>query len=141
MRESENRYDQLESLKTSFSNKEPFKLPDNYFENLNQKVLQATEEYEQPAADPAPRVTMWTRLRPIVYMAAMFASLFLIIKYVVGDNGSKNGNSEYADRQSSEIEVLHDYMASTVDEYSIYESYQEYNNGSSVPVYEASYTE
>ena len=48
-----------------------FKVPDGYFENLTSEVMNKLPEKEKVAFKEEP-VSTWTRLKPLLYMAAMF---------------------------------------------------------------------
>lgn len=55
-------------------------VPAGYFDNLcrdMEKRLPRREEIESPL--PAFKPTMWTRMRPYVYMAAMFCGIWLML--------------------------------------------------------------
>lgn len=54
-----------------------FKVPEGYFDNIYAKI--ATE---LPAKDPVVQkpLTMWQRVRPYVYLAAMFAGIWCMMK-------------------------------------------------------------
>lgn len=56
-------------------------VPDGYFEQVFAKISQ--ELPEMPVAPPRQRVTMWQRVRPYIYMAAMFAGIWLMMKVFV----------------------------------------------------------
>ena len=49
-----------------------FKVPDNYFADFNKKLLESLPE---PNITPQLKPSLWLRVRPYVYMAAMFAGL------------------------------------------------------------------
>ena len=49
-----------------------FKVPDGYFENLTSEVMNKLPEKEKVAFKEEP-VSTWTRLKPLLYMAAMCA--------------------------------------------------------------------
>ena len=48
-----------------------FKVPDGYFENLTSEVMNKLPEKEKVVFKEEP-VSTWTRLKPLLYMAAMF---------------------------------------------------------------------
>ena len=56
-------------LRKKYGAPNPFSVPEGYFENLAGKVMEQLPEKE---SQPQPEVTMWERVRPWVYMAAMF---------------------------------------------------------------------
>lgn len=70
----------------------PFSVPDGYFENLTARVMkQIPVETPQPAAK---KVTMWERISPFLYLAAMiggFGLFFRVIAFIDGPDatGSK----------------------------------------------------
>jgi hypothetical protein len=63
-------------------NNNPFRVPDGYFESLNSRIQERLNEVE---VETLPVVSLWVRLKPWVYMAAMFAGIFLMFKIFNGD--------------------------------------------------------
>jgi len=59
-------------LLTRIGRQEPFTVPDGYFESLTERVMQRLPEKATPEAEP---LTLWQRVKPWVYMTAMFAGL------------------------------------------------------------------
>ena len=57
-----------------------FKVPEGYFENLTSEVMGKLPEKEKPAFEEVKQPTMWTRVKPLFYMAAMFIGAALIIR-------------------------------------------------------------
>ncbi|MDR2627850.1 MAG: hypothetical protein LBC40_07440 [Dysgonamonadaceae bacterium] len=66
----------------AIGNKNPFKVPEGYFENLNSRIQERLNEVE---VEPLPVISLWGRLRPWVYMAAMFAGIALMFKLFNGE--------------------------------------------------------
>jgi hypothetical protein len=59
----------------------PFKTPEGYFENLTENILaQLPEKTENEIRIPS----LWERVKPWIYMAAMFTGIMLIIKMFSG---------------------------------------------------------
>ena len=56
-----------------------FKVPEGYFENLTSEVMNKLPEKEKVTLKEEP-VSTWTRLKPLLYMAAMFIGAALIIR-------------------------------------------------------------
>lgn len=54
-----------------------FKIPDNYFDDFQARMMDMLPEVEITEVDDKP--TMWVRLRPYVYMAAMFAGVWCMM--------------------------------------------------------------
>jgi hypothetical protein len=60
----------------SISDKNPFKVPENYFEEVNRKIISATAGYEHKMK----KTGIYTRFRPY-FLAAASVTLFIIIGY------------------------------------------------------------
>jgi len=57
-----------------------YRVPEGYFDDLEARIMAQIPE-EAPVEEPAvPSVSLWTRLRPIAYLAAMFVSMNLIFR-------------------------------------------------------------
>lgn len=59
--------------------KNPFKVPENYFETLNEEIMSRLPEKEFVAAPP---VTMWEKVKPWVYLAAMFIGIYVTVDFL-----------------------------------------------------------
>ncbi|MDR0973575.1 MAG: hypothetical protein LBM61_06280 [Prevotellaceae bacterium] len=58
----------------------PFTVPDGYFEHLTSDVMGHLPERNETEILQPVRITMWTRLKPYIYLAAMFVGAALIIR-------------------------------------------------------------
>lgn len=56
-------------------NKNPFKVPEGYFDKLNQQLL---EQLDTTEVEVARKVNMWDRVKPWIYLAAMFCGIALM---------------------------------------------------------------
>lgn len=65
-----------------FKGENPFKVPEGYFENLTTQIMSNLPE--QPAREPAKVVSMADRIRPWLYMAAVFVGLLLFFRALIG---------------------------------------------------------
>lgn len=65
-------------LPTSSESKKHYTTPEGYFEGLQERLLSQIPTEQLPEATPAP--TLWVRLRPIVYMAAMFVGMNFLFR-------------------------------------------------------------
>ena len=98
----------------------PFRVPDGYFEQLTSEVMNKLPEKETPAyltREP----TRWERVKPWLYMAAMFAGAALLIR--VG-SATTESQSEALAREEAEREEM-EYISNAVDnsmmdDYSLY---------------------
>ena len=64
-----------------------FKVPEGYFENLTSEVMDKLPEKEKVAFKEEP-VSTWTRLKPLVYMAAMFVGADFAVEGAMLDDYS-----------------------------------------------------
>ena len=91
-----------------------FRVPDGYFENLTSKETPAIIKREP---------TKWERIKPWVYMTAMFAGAALIIRVASTDRTPVN-NRMAMDEPETEV-VSDEYISavlddSMLDDYSLY---------------------
>lgn len=108
------------NLKNRFGSDNHFTVPEDYFKNLVPTIMEQLPEVEVKTTPP---IRLWDRVKPWLYMAAMFGGLLFTIRSVVGF-GSTNGTSEQLiDEQFSEIpdeyiDPVIDQMM--VDDYTLY---------------------
>ena len=72
-----------ENILKKVGTKNPFSVPDHYFEDFTQELMSKLPEKEPmlPVAEP----TLWQRVKPWVYMAAMFCGIMLSVRVFVGE--------------------------------------------------------
>lgn len=101
--------------------KEPgFKVPQGYFDNFKKEMMSKLPEKEIKAE---PKATTWLRLRPFVYMVAMFAGVWLMMQ-IFSDmkqaNNKKLGfNPEIANAMSDDKFVDDLMMVGDFNEFDI----------------------
>ena len=54
-----------------------YTVPDNYFDSVRSKIMQNLPEYQAPT--PV-KVSTWQKIQPYLYMAAMFAGIWCMMK-------------------------------------------------------------
>ena len=96
-----------------------FKVPENYFEDFNKKMAEMLPDVEITPVDIKP--TMWQRIKPLVYMAAMFAGVWCMIQ--VFSNFTNSGNLDsvraVAEKLQDDKENVDDFIMSGVSDYDI----------------------
>lgn len=101
----------------------PFRLPDGYFENLTSEVMSKLPEKETlPYVEEETKPTMWQRVKPWLYMAAMFVGAALIIR-VASDAPMATTESASLATEESDSEMEYINMAvenAMMDDYSLY---------------------
>ena len=96
-----------------------FKVPEGYFENLTSEVMNKLPEKEKVVFEEE-SVSTWTRLKPLLYMAAMF-----IIRVASTDHKSV-ATDDVAVTEVVDTEVISDEMIDValdramLDDYSLY---------------------
>jgi hypothetical protein len=95
------------------TNKNPFKVPENYFDGVNQKIISSTVEKKE-----AGRRVIFHGMRPLFAVAASVAGLFLIgflaVKILTG-RGDSFQVSEVLNESNTEL-FLNDIDVFTLEE-------------------------
>ena len=83
-------------------NKNPFQVPENYFEELTSQIMsQLPQKVEEKA-----HVSVWEKVKPWVYMAAMFVGIALMVKVFVGSPEQSNSGLNIS---SAEFDDFYEY--------------------------------
>lgn len=99
----------------------PFTVPEGYFERFTEQLMEKLPERE---AQPAPRLTLWTRVKPWVYMAAMFCGLMLSVRMFVGEKQSQSpaaisGTTDFTEVPDEYIDPI--VNQTMMDDYTLYQ--------------------
>ena len=79
MNKKENTLDRLKG-------KQPFRVPDGYMEGLTNRIMESLPE---PPVMEAESVSLVERIRPWLYLAAVFAGLGLFFKAIIGVDSAR----------------------------------------------------
>ncbi|WP_281643648.1 hypothetical protein [Bacteroides zoogleoformans] len=97
----------------------PFRVPEGYFERLSSEVMDRLPEKEKQAVTQR-EPTRWERVRPWLYMAAMFIGAALIIRVASSDH-TPAADSVVADETEAQMEYINMAVEnSMMDDYSLY---------------------
>ncbi len=77
-------------LKNRLGKENPFKVPEGYFENVIPEIMKQLPEIEEQGQD---EVTLWERVKPWVYMVAMFCGLMFSVRVMMMDNSAQTDNN------------------------------------------------
>ena len=83
----------------------PFKVPENYFSQLNESIMAALPEKEIIPVKP---VTLWQKSQTWVYMAAMFLGLFFTFKVILTTTDTYNPKVNTASTTISQQDYWND---------------------------------
>jgi hypothetical protein len=91
--------------------RDPFKVPEGYFDNFTSGLMSRLPE-RQP--QPIKAVSLWDKVKPWVYMAAMFIGISLTIKLFTNIPGKVNNLDLYTEKSmniavDSDIEDYYNY--------------------------------
>lgn len=107
-------------LMTRCGKETPFRTPEGYFERFHEQLMSSLPEMESPTMQPV-HVSLFTRIKPWFYMAAMFVSTIFIaqgLMYVqkrhLPDNTSTLAEEIYTE------EADHFMSSSLYNEYALY---------------------
>lgn len=100
-------------------------VPDNFFEDFNRHMIEALPEqsWEKPSPRIMPR-SFWSRVRPYVYMAAMFLGIWCMMKTFDLMRGDVPVSVEKNTQLMSAINndaFFNDYCSPAVSESDIYD--------------------
>ena len=100
----------------------PFRVPEGYFEGFTSDLMSRLPEKEKTDVHREP--TTWEKVRPWLYMAAMFIVAALIIRVASPGETVSNGQQQQqiaADESDIEMEYIRTAIENTMmDDYSLY---------------------
>ena len=115
----EKRMKEEDTLLKKLGKENSFKVPEGYFENLTSEVMNKLPEKEKVVFKEE-SVSTWTRLKPLLYMAAMFVGAALIIR-VASSEHTPSVERMAADDTETEMEYINMAVEnSMLDDYSLY---------------------
>lgn len=88
----------INELKEIDKTKNPFKVPENYFAQFNEEIMNRLPEKEIVVPKP---VSMWHKAKPWVYLAAMFVGLYLTVNFLKKTPDKDNLGGNYASNQQA----------------------------------------
>ena len=110
----------IEKILKKVGTENAFHVPEGYFENFTSELMNRLPEKEKLAFEQK-EPTMWERVKPWAYMAAMFVGAALIIRVASSDRTPAATDRMAADETETEMEYIN--MAvdnSMLDDYSLY---------------------
>lgn len=107
-----------DNLQKRIGKENPFRVPEGYFESFASEVMNNLPEKEK--AETPRKPTTWEKVRPLLYMAAMFVGAMLIIR--IASSHYTPGVDAAADEEiDREVEYINMAMEnSMMDDYSLY---------------------
>jgi hypothetical protein len=97
-----------------------FKVPENYFEDFNRRMADMLPDVEITPVDIKP--TMWQRIKPLAYLAAMFAGVWCMMSVFnyFTDTSSLNTVRAVAEKLQDDKNNVDEFiMSGSVSDYDI----------------------
>lgn len=111
---------QKQEILDKIGGKTGYKVPDGYFEQFTARITEQLPERELPQPEI---VTPWQKFSPYIYMAAMFAGIWLMVQVFVAPaveaDQQLSAEAQQEERYEAELE---EYMLYSMDEYTIFET-------------------
>ena len=108
-----------ENILKKVGTENPFKVPEGYFENLTSEIMAFIPEETPTKVVKMP--TLWDRMKPWAYMAAMFVGAAMLIRIGSSSNEPAITNQLALDDNELEMEYISTIVdGAMMDDYSFY---------------------
>ena len=105
----------------------PFRVPEHYFDNFTKELMGKLPEKEPLPYSSEP--TLWQRIKPWVYMAAMFCGIMLSVRIFVGEPQKDEFSISQAEAEMLPEEEWENFVRRAFDDnYETYQFLTEANN-------------
>ena len=116
-----------EKILQKIGKKNPFTVPENYFENFTQELMDKLPAKEAVLQTEAP--TLWHQVKPWLYMAAMFCGIMLSVRIFVGKPQQEEFPISQAEAEMLPEEEWENFMRRSFnDDYETYQFLTEADN-------------
>ena len=116
-----------EKILQKIGKKNPFTVPENYFEDFTQELMDKLPAKEAVLQTEAP--TLWQRVKPWLYMAAMFCGIMLSVRIFVGKPQQEEFPISQAEAEMLPEEEWENFMRRSFnDDYETYQFLTEADN-------------
>ena len=105
----------------------PFRVPKHYFDNFTEELMGKLPEKEPLPFSSEP--TLWERVKPWIYMAAMFCGIMLSVRIFVGEPQKDEFSISQAEAEMLPEEEWENFIRRAFDDnYETYQFLTEANN-------------
>ena len=102
---------QEEKLKEKVGTRLPYSVPEDYFGSLKKNIMAKLPEY--PEKPKEVKLTAWQRIKPYVYLAAMFAGIWCMMQVFHHVSSTSTQNQTEAVMASIEPDTYDLYLDNT----------------------------
>lgn len=107
-------------LLKKYGTQNPFTVPEGYFENFTKELMNKLPEKKRIAVPE--EITTWQRIKPWIYMAAMFCGLMFTVRVVVGPPKQDTPIFTAAETEQFSDEYMETILDhSMMDDYTLYQ--------------------
>lgn len=110
--------------------KNPFKVPEGYFEDFARNIMTQLPTNDDAIVEEEPCITLWQRVKPLLYMAAMFVGMIVCVNVALGthfDNtASSNNNIAVAEYSLTDFDQMSDEELTFIVESTMMDNYDLY---------------
>lgn len=112
-----------------YGKKQSFKVPEGYFENFAEDLMRKLPEKEMKNPET---ITIWTRIKPWIYMTAMFIGLMFTVRMVTDGGKAIREKAHSVSTSVNYTELPDEYIDPIVNQtmmgdYELYEYLTEAN--------------
>lgn len=87
----------------------PFLVPDGYFEDFTRNLMAQLPQKDDFQEDlPELKITTWQRIKPLLYLAAMFIGMIMCVRVVLGEH-TNNTTEDISSSVVAIVNLLPDY--------------------------------
>ena len=108
-------------LMARFGKESPFKTPEGYFEQFHEQLMNRLPEPEALATAPAAPLSLMARIKPWLYMAAMFVSTIFVVQSLMYVQETRFPAEETAHTEDIYTDEADNFMSTSLyTEYALY---------------------
>lgn len=101
--------------------KHPFKVPEGYFEQFHKQLMNSLPEPEALDTAPAPPISFMVRIKPWLYMAAMFVGTIFVVQSLMFVQETRFPTEETALNEEIYADEADEFMSTSLyNEYTLY---------------------
>lgn len=107
------------NLLKKYGKKMPFNTPEGYFDRFTEQLMEQLPRKEEAET---PKISMWDRIKPWVYMTAMFCGLMFGIRVIMGDKQTDSYEGAMENISDLPEEYIEPIVEQTMmDDYTLYQ--------------------
>ena len=98
----------------------PFSTPEGYFEHFHEQLMASLPDMEAPSTEEPVCINLFTRIKPWLYMAAMFVSTIFVVQGLMYVQENRIADTTLVAEDIYTEEADHFMSSSLYNEYALY---------------------